>query len=232
MPIGKRIYLQRELPDPALVAEFKKLPASNVADCMERNSAMHPRIKLMSKPTAEMAGAAFTVHNRAGDNLAIYAALRFCHEGDVLVISNEGDNTRSLIGEVMMSYLRDQKKIAGIVIDGPIRDIDNLHNWDLPIYARDTTPGGPYKEGPGEINTPISCGNVSVNPGDIILGDSDGVICIPRRDASDLLPKAQAFHKKDDEKLVAFSQGAVDLSWVDKSLKDKGFDIIDDIYRP
>ena len=232
MPIGKRIYLKRKLPDPELVAEFKKIPASNVADCMERNSAMHPRIKLMSKPNSKMAGPAFTVHNRAGDNLAIYVALRYCHEGDVLVITNEGDNTRSLIGEVMMSYLRDQKKIAGIVIDGPIRDIDNLQNWDLPIYARDTTPGGPYKEGPGEINVPVACGNVSVNPGDIILGDADGVICIPRRDASTLLPKAQNFHKKDDEKLIAFSNGDVDFSWVDKSLKDKGFDIIDDIYRP
>ncbi|TSO26421.1 RraA family protein [Lactobacillus sp. LL6] len=232
MPIGKRIYLKRELPNPEIVAAFKKLPASNVADCMQRNSAMHPRIKLMSKPKSEMAGAAFTVHNRAGDNLAIYAALRYCNEGDVLVITNEGDNTRSLIGEVMMSYLRDQKKIAGIVIDGPIRDIDNLQNWDFPIYARDTTPGGPYKEGPGEINVPVACGNISVNPGDIILGDSDGVICIPRRDAAALLPKAQAFHQKDDEKLIAFSNGNVDLSWVDESLKDKGFDIIDDIYRP
>lgn len=232
MPVGKRIYLKRELPDPKVVAAFRKLPASNVADCMERNSAMHPRIRLMSKPSQEMAGPAFTVHNRAGDNLAIYAALRFCHEGDVIVITNEGDNTRSLIGEVMMSYLRDQKKIAGIVIDGPIRDIDNLANWDLPIYARDTTPGGPYKEGPGEINVSVSCGNVSVNPGDIILGDPDGVICIPRQDAPTLLPLAQDFHEKDDKKLLAFSQGSADLSWVDQSLKDKGFDIIDDVYHP
>ncbi|WP_304204153.1 RraA family protein [Lactobacillus intestinalis] len=232
MPVGKRIYLKRNLPDSKVIEGFKHIPASNTADCMERNCAMHPRVKLMSKPDSEMVGPAFTIHTRAGDNLAIYAALRYCHPGDVLVIDDEGDNTRSLIGEVMMSYLRDQKKIAGIVIDGPIRDIDNLQNWKLPIYARSTTPGGPYKDGPGEVNIPISCGNVSVNPGDVILGDADGVICIPRKDAADVLPKAQAFHKKDEEKQIAFSKGDVDLSWVDKSLKDKGFDIIDDIYRP
>ncbi|MBP2057678.1 regulator of RNase E activity RraA [Lactobacillus colini] len=230
MPVGKRIYLKRQMPDPEVVKAYRELPASNVADCMERNSAMNPRIKLMSSPKQEMSGPAFTVHTRAGDNLAIYAALRYAHEGDVVVINDEGDTTRSLIGEVMMSYLRDQKKIAGIVVDGPIRDIDNLQNWDLPIYATSTTPGGPYKEGPGELNVPIACGNINVNPGDIILGDPDGVICIPRQDAAEILPRAQEFHKQDDAKAVAFSQGKVDLSWVDESLKEKGFDIINDYY--
>ncbi|MBD5431012.1 RraA family protein [Lactobacillus agrestimuris] len=232
MAVGKRIFLKRNLPDPEVVKGFSKIPASNTADCMERNCAMNPRVKLMSNPDHEMVGPAFTVHTRAGDNLAIYAALRYCQEGDVIVIDDEGDNTRSLIGEVMMSYLRDQKKIAGIVIDGPIRDIDNLQTWNLPIYARSTTPGGPYKEGPGELNVPVSCGNVSVNPGDIILGDSDGVICIPRKDAPDILPKAQEFHKKDNEKAIAFSRGEVDLSWVDETLEEKNFEIIDDVYRP
>ena len=221
MAVGKRIFLKRNLPDPEVVKGFSKIPASNTADCMERNCAMNPRVKLMSNPDHEMVGPAFTVHTRAGDNLAIYAALRYCQEGDVIVIDDEGDNTRSLIGE-----------IAGIVIDGPIRDIDNLQTWNLPIYARSTTPGGPYKEGPGELNVPVSCGNVSVNPGDIILGDSDGVICIPRKDAPDILPKAQEFHKKDNEKAIAFSRGEVDLSWVDETLEEKNFEIIDDVYRP
>ncbi|GFZ27657.1 RraA family protein [Lactobacillus corticis] len=232
MPVGKRIYLKRQLPDPKIVEQYAKLPAANVADCMERGCAMHPRVKLLSSPTGEMAGPAFTVHTRAGDNLAIYAALRFCSPGDVIVIADEGDDTRSLIGEVMMSWLRDVKKIAGIVIDGPIRDIDNLSQWKLPIYATSTTPGGPYKEGPGEVNVPVSCGNVSVNPGDVILGDADGVICIPRQDAPAILPKAQKFHQADEAKAISFSKGTADLSWVDQTLKEKGFDIIDDIYRP
>ncbi|BAQ57207.1 RraA family protein [Lactobacillus acetotolerans] len=232
MQVGKRIYLKREMPDLKVVKSFAKLPASNVADCMERSNAMNPRIQLMSNPDQEMCGPAFTVHTRAGDNLAIYAALKYCHPGDVVVINDEGDDTRAVIGEVMMTWLRDQRHVAGVVVDGPMRDIDSLQNWKLPIYATGTTPGGPYKEGPGEVNVPVACGNISVYPGDIILGDPDGVISIPRKEAAELLPKAQAFHKKDDAKAAAFSKGTADLAWVDDALKDKGFNVIDDIYRP
>ena len=145
--------------------QFKTIPASNTCDVMERNAAMNPRIRLMSSPKDQMmVGPALTVKGRAGDNLALHAALNIAQEGDVLVVSNEGDNTRALIGEVMMAYLRYTKKVAGIIIDGPIRDIDEIGNWDFPVYATGTTPGGPYKEGPGEINVPISCGEISVNP--------------------------------------------------------------------
>ena len=162
MSVGKRIYLQRELPAPELVEAFKSIPASNTADVMGRSCAMNPRIRLVSSPKAQMmAGPAYTVKCRAGDNLTLHAALNFCHEGDVLVVSNEEDDTRALIGEIMMAYLRYTKKIAGIVLDGPIRDIDEIGKWDFPVYCTGTTPGGPYKEGPGEINVPIACGGVS-----------------------------------------------------------------------
>ena len=232
MPVGKRIYLKRELPDPEIVEQLKDIPASNIADCMERNCAMNPRIRLVSKPKTNMAGPAFTVKGRAGDNLALHAALNFCHEGDVIVVSNEGDNTRSLMGSVMMTYLYKFKKIAGIVLDGPIRDIDEIGEWDFPVYCTGTTPGGPYKEGPGEINVPVSCGNVSINPGDIIVGDPDGVICIPRKDAPVILEAAKKFKENDQKKEKLAVTGSADRSWVEKSLEAKGFEIIDDVYRP
>ena len=232
MPVGKRIYLKREMPDASLVEQFKDIPASNIADCMERNCAMHPRIHLVSKPKTYMSGPAFTVKGRAGDNLALHAALNFCHEGDVIVVSNEGDDTRSLMGVVMMTYLYQYKKIAGIVLDGPIRDIDEIGEWDFPVYCTGTTPGGPYKEGPGEINVPVSCGNISVNPGDIIVGDPDGVICIPRKDAPEILEAAKKFKENDQKKQKLSETGSADRSWVEKSLEAKGFEIINDIYRP
>ena len=146
MSVGKRIYLKRNMPDPELVEQFKSIPASNTADVMGRSCAMNPRIHLVSSPKAQMmAGPAFTVKCRAGDNLALHAALNYCNEGDVLVVSNEEDNTRSLMGEVMMAYLYLQKKVAGIILDGPIRDIDEIGKWDFPVYCTGTTPGGPYK---------------------------------------------------------------------------------------
>lgn len=231
MAVGKRIYLKRELPDKKLIDEFKEIPASNTGDVMGRNSAMNPRIKLVSSPKEQMmCGPALTVKCRAGDNLALHAALNICQEGDVLVVSNEEDNTRALMGEVMMAYLFEIKKVAGIILDGPIRDIDEIGNWDFPVYCTGTTPGGPYKEGPGEINVPISCGGISVNPGDIILADPDGVVVIPKNDAEKILEDAKEFKEKDEAKLVNTRKHNINRDWVDKLLEDKDFEIIDDIY--
>ena len=233
MSVGKRIYLRRELPDPEIMAQFKKIPASNTADVMGRSCAMNPRIHLVSKPHDQMmVGPAFTVKCRAGDNLALHAALNFCGEGDVLVVSNEEDDTRALMGEVMMAYLLHIKKVAGIVLDGPIRDIDEIGAWDFPVYCTGTTPGGPYKEGPGEVNVPISCGGVSVNPGDIILADPDGVIVIPRKDAAVILEDAKKFQAADEAKLEKTRAGTIDRGWVDKALAAKEFEIIDEVYHP
>lgn len=233
MAIGKRIYTKREMPDLEVMNEFKKIPASNTADVMGRSGAMNPRVRLVSSPKAQMlVGPAYTVKCRAGDNLALHAALNMCHEGDVLVVSNEEDNTRALMGEVMMAYLRYTKKIAGIIIDGPIRDIDEIGKWDFPVYATGTTPGGPYKEGPGEINVPISCGGVSVHPGDIILADPDGVIVIPRKDAAVVLEDAKKFQAADETKLAAAKDGSANREWVHNLLENKGFEIIEDVYQP
>ena len=232
MSVGKRIYLKREMPDPAIMEQFKSIPASNTADVMNRNCAMNPRIRLVSSPKAQMmVGPAYTVKCRAGDNLTLHAALNFCGEGDVLVVSNEEDNTRSLIGEVMMAYLRFTKKIAGIILDGPIRDIDEIGKWDFPVYCTGTTPGGPYKEGPGEINVPVACGGIMVYPGDIILADPDGVIAIPRLDAATILEEAKKFQASDEKKLAAARDGSANRAWVEKSLAEKGYEIIDDVFH-
>lgn len=232
MSVGKRIYLQRILPNSEIVEKFKEIPAANVADVMGRSCAMNPRIRLLSKPKAPInVGVALTVKARAGDNLALHSALNIAKEGDFIVVSNEGDNTRSLIGMIMMSYLCQFKKIAGIIIDGPIRDIDEICCLDFPVYATGTTPGGPYKEGPGEVNVPISCGEISVNPGDIILTDSDGVIVIPKNDCENVLVEAQKLQVTDAAKVLESGKGTVNRSWVDKTLTEKGFEIIDDYYH-
>lgn len=232
MPVGKRVYLKRNMPDPKLVEAFRELPAANVADCMNRLCAMHPRIRLVSSPKAPaVTGPAYTVKVRAGDNLALHAALTYCNEGDMIVVSNEEDDSRALIGEVMMTYLKYCKKVAGIILDGPIRDMDSLSQWDFPIYCTGSTPGGPFKEGPGEVNVPISCGGIFVNPGDIILADRDGVIAIPPQDAEEILVAAQDYMAKDQAKVQAAIEGRANRAWVDKALEDKGFEIIDDVYR-
>ena len=232
MAVGRRIYLKRNLPEKEILEKLQTVPASNVADCMERICAMNPRIKLISKPKNErVAAPAYTVKVRGGDNLALHAALTYCTEGDMLVVSNEEETNRALIGEVMMTFLKYDKKVAGIVIDGPIRDIGELSQWDFPIYCTGSTPGGPFKNGPGEVNVPISCGGISVNPGDIILADSDGVIVIPRNDANEIYEAAKAYMEKDQAKVIAAKEGRANRQWVLRELEEKNFEIIDDIYR-
>lgn len=233
MAVGKRVYLKRHMPDKDVMMQFKTIPASNTCDVMGRNAAMNPRIRLVSSPKAQMmVGPALTVKCRAGDNLALHAALNIASEGDVLVVSNEGDSTRALMGEIMMAYLRYDRKVAGIILDGPIRDIDEIGKWDFPVYATGTTPGGPYKEGPGEVNVPISCGEISVNPGDIILADPDGIIVIPRKDAAQILEDAKKFQAADEKKLEAAKTGTANRAWVEKTLEAKEFEIVDGIYEP
>ena len=232
MSVGKRIYLKRELPDPSVTEGFLGIPASNVADVMNRASAMSPRIFLLSDPPGQMAGPALTVKCRAGDNLTLHAAMDLCAEGDVLVVSNEEDGSRALMGEIMASFLLYQKKAAGVVLDGPVRDAGKLAEMDFPVYCTGSTPQGPYKEGPGEINVPISCGGVTVHPGDIILGDRDGVIVIPRKDAPEILEEAKRYQASDEKQLEHAKKGTSDRSWVAKRLQEKEYEILDEVYRP
>ncbi|MDX9872475.1 MAG: RraA family protein [Clostridia bacterium] len=231
MSSGFRVFTKRELPPPEMVEAFRKFSAANVADCMGRLSAMNAQIRLMSPRKAEnMAGVALTVKARPGDNLMFHKALDLAGAGDVLVLTNEGAQSHSLMGEIMFAYAA-YKKVAGIVLDGPIRDVDALNDLGIPVYATGCTPGGPYKEGPGEINVPVSCGHIAVHPGDIILGDSDGVIVIPKNDAPAILAAVKKFSAQDAAKVTAARSGKIDRSWVDNSLREKGCEIIEDSYR-
>ncbi|MEO1772296.1 RraA family protein [Candidatus Enterococcus ferrettii] len=231
MSIGNRVYLKRKLPAPELVERFSKLPAANVADCMSRTSALSPEIQLQSSPEKRMCGVALTVKARAGDNLMLHQALNMAQEGDVIILSNEGDRSRAIMGEIMYKYLADFKKVAGIVIDGPIRDLDVLAHEKCPIYATGSTPGGPFKEGPGEVNVPISIGEIAVMPGDIVLGDRDGVIIISKNDAANLIEEAEANAANDSAKVQKASTGSADRSWVDRTLEAKNVEYMDEEYQ-
>ncbi len=160
----------------------------------------------------------------------LHQALNMAKPGDVLIVSNDGGEMyRSLIGEIMFTYLA-STGAAGIIIDGPIRDIDAVHQMEMPIYATGTNPAGPYKEGPGEINVPISCGGISINPGDIIVMDQDGVIVIPLQEAETVLKNARAFQEKDESKLKLTQEGKSNRDWVNKLIEEKKVEIIDGTY--
>lgn len=231
MSNGFRVFTQRRLPDPELIAAFKAIPTANIADCMGRLSAMNSTIRRLSLPCKDnMVGVALTVKVRAGDNLMIHKALNILTPGDVLVVSNDGGNSQALMGEIMITYAH-TRKACGIVLDGPVRDLYSIQAMEFPVYATGSTPAGPFKDGPGEINVPISCGGMSVMPGDVIVGDGDGVIVIARQDAQALLAEAEKYQLFDSKKLLATLAGNADRSWVDRELANKQCEIIEDIWH-
>lgn len=228
MSIGNRIFLKKPEAPQELLDAFSTIPAANISDTMGRLVGMHPRIKLQSAPKNPInVGRALTIKTRSGDNLMLHKALNMAKPGDVIILSNDGgESYRSLIGEIMFTYLA-SRGAAGIIIDGPIRDIDAVRKMEMPIYATGTNPAGPYKEGPGEINVPISCGGIGINPGDIIVMDEDGVIVIPLQEAETVLKNARAFQEKDEAKLLAAQEGRAKREWVDALIEKKEVEILD-----
>jgi|SRR6185369_5863709 len=153
-----------------------------------------------------MAGCAFTVRTRPGDNLAIHQALELVGPGDVLVVDGGGDESRALVGEIMLNIAK-YRGAAGYVIDGAIRDADALKENDFPIFARSAIHRGPYKSGPGEINVPVSIGGMVVAPGDIVIGDGDGVVAFSQAVAPKLLEAVKAQIEREANTLVAIREG-------------------------
>jgi RraA family protein len=151
-------------------------------------------------------GIAFTVRTRPGDNLAIHRALEMVGPGDVIVVDGGGDESRALVGEIMATIAQ-YRGAAGYVIDGAIRDAGALAASDFPVYARAAIHRGPYKSGPGEINVPVSVGGSVISPGDIVVGDEDGVVSFPPAGAASLLDAVRAQVKREEETLKAIREG-------------------------
>lgn len=200
----------------AAIAACRGLPSSAIGDVMGRIPGSVGLAPVNRSPVA-MAGNAFTVRVRAGDNLLIHKALTMLEAGDVLLVDGEGDITRALVGELMMTTAK-LRGCVGFVMDGAIRDVDAFEEAKFPCYARGVTPRGPYKDGPGSINVPITIGGMTVNPGDVIVGDSDGIVAIPAAIAEEIAKASWA--KVDSEKttLDEIHSGRYDPAWIDKLL--------------
>ena len=197
--IGNRIYTKFERPAPELVEAFRGLPSSNINDEMNRLYCMHDYIRLLNPDKARpLLGVAFTVKVPLGDNLFFHQALDMAQPGDVIVVDGGSGCNRSLAGEIMLRF-SDRKGLAGIVADGCLRDLDGIEQLSMPIYAKGITPQGPWKNGPGEINVPIACGGQVVFPGDILVGDKDGIVVIRRQDAALVAEVAQKKKAGEDK---------------------------------
>lgn len=204
----------------AAVAALSGLPSSVISDVMGRMVGT-TGLNLVNRSHLTVCGVAVTVKVRAGDNLLIHKALDMLRPGDVLVVDGEGDVSRALVGEIMMTSAIVQGAI-GFVMDGAIRDSDAFEAHKFPCWARGVNLRGPYKDGPGTINSPVTVGGMWVNPGDIIVGDADGVVAVPAADA--LLVGKKAHDKVlDEQKMIAdIKSGAYSSAWVDALIQKKG----------
>lgn len=195
--------------------------SSILADVAGRRGALDGRIAPLS-PSMRMAGPAFTVEVRPGDNLMIHAAMAMARPGDVLVIDGKGDTTCALMGSIMLNACK-KLGLAGVVIDAAVRDTEELRELGFPVYAVGANPNGPTKFIPGRINWPISCGGVAIRPGDLIVGDADGVVAVEREKAASLLDLA-AGKVADEKKRIAdiLSGKNIRPKWLEASLHAAG----------
>jgi RraA family protein len=200
--------------DATLIAALRDLPLAALSDNMHRNVGTVGLQPYHRPGDKTMAGTAVTARSRGGDNLTYLRALEFCRPGDVLIVDAGGDIANAVVGGILTFYAR-KIGVAGVVIDGAIRDVAEIRSRDLPVYARGVTHRGPYKDGPGEINVPISIGGMVVNPGDIVVGDQDGLLAIPPADAAELIVKARAVLEAEARTMQAMEEGRWDRSFID-----------------
>jgi RraA family protein len=215
--VGLRILQRRRAVDLALARRFLDIPVANVSDCMSRMFAGGPRLMPMHRG-GRMAGPALTVRTRPGDNLMIHKALEMAKPGDVIVVDGGGDLTNSLIGEIMVVHAG-KLGVAGIVIHGSIRDAGAIRQGSLPVFAAGVTHRGPYKDGPGEINVPLALEGMVVDPGDLVIGDDDGLLCVPFEHAQSLLDAAEAKQEIEKGMVAAITAGTYEAPWIDAALK-------------
>lgn len=223
MNIGFRVLPCPPRASDALLTQFQDVVTPHISDNMNRLYGSPAAIRPYSK--GKLVGTAITVKTRPGDNLMVHKAIDMAEPGDVIVVDAAGDVTQAIVGEIMLS-LAETKGIRGFVVDGAIRDSLAFTQRNFPIFARGITHRGPYKEGPGEINVPVCIAGMVVCPGDIIVGDEDGVIAIPQEVATAVLDLVVQQQKRERDMLEGIASGSVDRRWVDETLKAKGCEIV------
>lgn len=195
----------KERPSKELIKGLSSFGVAMIADSMGRYGAMKPYIRPVARGM-KLSGPAFTVQTYRSDNLMLHAALEIAEEGDVLVV-DAGEVTNAGLWGGLMTTMALKKKLGGLVTDGAIRDSQETIESGLPVFSKSISPLGGFKESPGSVNVSISCGGVVVNPGDIIIGDDDGVAVIPMDKAAGILELCKKTAAKEDAIIKGINEG-------------------------
>ncbi|HEY0295623.1 MAG TPA: RraA family protein [Bordetella sp.] len=212
--------LEQPLPrvDDALLKRYAEVGCAQISDCMNRLYGVVSLAPYHDTKGPRMVGIALTVKARPGDNLFIHKAITLARPGDVIVVDGGGDLTNALVGE-LMAMEAERRGVRGFVIDGSVRDADVFaKNGNFGCFARGVSHRGPYKDGPGEINVPVSIGGLVVLPGDVVVGDADGVMAIPAGMAELVLGLAEKKEAAEVQSKEKIRNGTNARPWIDQAI--------------
>lgn len=230
-PAGFAIHERAVEPDGELVDELRGVPTALVSDALGRLVGSRGLIAYHGDRSLALCGIALTVRVRPGDNLMVHKALTLARPGDVLVVDGSGDTSHALLGGLMrLAALA--RGLAGVVVDGAIRDTAEWAQGELPVFARGHAHRGPSKDGPGEINVPVSCAGLAVSPGDVVVGDADGVVAFAPERLQAVLETVRAGAAREGEQEAHHRASrsapellARDVERVDALLRAKGWPV-------
>jgi RraA family protein len=216
---GFRVRMDIPRLDRALYGEFRNYATPDISDLLNRLYAMDPAIRCLTGGHHVLCGPACTVKVFPGDNLMVHKVLDVAHPGDIVVVDAGGSTQNAVLGDLISTKAR-HRGIAGFIVDGLIRDLPSIVPLDFPVFARGVTPIGPLHRGPGEINFPICCGGVVINPGDLIVADAAGSIVVPREIASELMARLKLHDETNRAYLESVRRGEFSNRWVDQLLEE------------
>lgn len=202
---------------PEMVDKFRVVPAAVISDSMSRLAGGGAALRPMHAGGKVLAGPAFTVKTRPGDNLFVHKAIDTALPGDIIVVDAGGDLTNAIVGEMMLTHA-ETRGIAGVVIYGAIRDYGHVRNHTFPVFAAGVTHRGPLHDGPGEINVPIAINGMVIEPGDLMIGDDDGLMCIPYDETELVYGPAAKRLAGENAQRERVRNGTVDRRWIDDCL--------------
>jgi 4-hydroxy-4-methyl-2-oxoglutarate aldolase len=205
-------------PPAALIARLRGAQTGHMVDAMQGRGALDHRVKPVNPALAHFAGPALTCQSGANDNLALVAALTLAEPGDVIIAAADGFDGTAVVGDNVTAMARN-KGIAAIVTDGMARDRAGIVAAGLPVFARGVTPNSCVRSGPGRIGLPIVCGGVPVQSGDVVLGDPDGVVVIPRAELEHVVQALQGILRLEEETQAKIRAGMTEIESVAALLK-------------
>lgn len=210
-----------ERPDPALINAFRDLPVATISDVLGPGHLLAPRIRPMGRDV-HMVGSALTLQLPPGDNLGMHLAVRLARPGEVIIADQAGTQLGAPVGEIIATAAQ-AKGVAGIVLDGVVRDVAQLRRMPMPVFAIGVWAQQCAKHGPARVGHPVVCAGVRVAPGDIIVGDDDGVVVIPTARAAEVVDGVRHRLAAESRRLAAIADGKLYPDWLPELLSKKGW---------